>query len=57
MKKLIPSLLLTSALILAAFSLSGCFNASEDESEIPWTRPHSWENTAPGMGGQQGNTF
>ncbi len=46
-------------ILLLAFTLiglSGCFNANEDDSEIPWTRPQSWENTAPGMGGR-GNTF
>lgn len=50
--------ILTLGLILSSLALSGCFNASEDDSEIPWTRPHSWEDNVPGMGGGgRGSTF
>lgn len=55
-KKTVGILFLVTSVALALFSLTGCFNASEDDSEIPWTRPQSWEDTAPGMGGR-GNTF
>ncbi len=55
-KKLLFLLFLTG--ISAGFT--GCFNADVDDSEIPWTRPQSWENNAPGLGsgmGQGGSTF
>lgn len=56
MKNPLRSVFLMLLLALGMFGLSGCFNANEDDSEIPWTRPQSWENNAPGMGGR-GNTF
>jgi len=43
--KLKPFLLL---LILPI--ISGCFYASPDDQELPWSRPADWEGGIPGMG-------
>lgn len=57
-RKRITACILALGLTFSTLLLSGCFNASEDDSEIPWTRPHSWEDNAPGMGGGgRGSTF
>lgn len=44
----------TRLLILAAFAalaLSGCSEPEpRDESNLPWSRPASWEGGMPGMG-------
>lgn len=45
------------ALLLSCLGLAGCFDANVDDSEIPWTRPQTWENNAPGMGSGPGSTF
>ena len=36
---------------LAVLALTGCFNASEDDQSVPWSRPADWERNAPGFGG------
>jgi hypothetical protein len=41
-------------LLLGAFfvlGLTGCGTLNEDENEqqVPWSRPASWEGTVPGM--------
>lgn len=46
--------ILLAFLFLGALLLQGCFTASEDDSSIPWSRPASWENSAPGMPGMGG---
>lgn len=56
MNKKLAKFFLALSLALIAAGFTGCFNANEDDSEIPWTRPQSWENNAPGMGGR-GSTF
>ncbi|MFW5874473.1 MAG: hypothetical protein ACOCVJ_03645 [Verrucomicrobiota bacterium] len=38
-------------LFLGALAASGCFNASEDDQSVPWSRPADWERNAPGFGG------
>lgn len=43
--------LLFLALILCSLFIGGCFNRSDDEQAVPWGRPASWEDSAPGMGG------
>ena len=58
MKSLIKKFLFLALLGSMALGFSGCFNADVDDSEIPWTRPQSWENNAPGLGsGMGGNNF
>ncbi len=37
--------------LLSAGLLSGCATKTEDETTIPWSRPATWEGTAPGFGG------
>lgn len=44
-------LLIILALVLSTLFISGCFNRSDDEQAVPWGRPASWEDNAPGMGG------
>lgn len=39
------------ALLGASQLLTGCFDADEDESQIPWAQPASWEGGMPGMPG------
>ena len=35
-------------LAVTVLLLSGCFNKHPDDSQIPWARPASWENSGPG---------
>jgi hypothetical protein len=42
---------LATFLLFSALALGGCFNAEADDQAVPWGRPASWENSAPGMGG------
>ncbi|MGB0370320.1 MAG: hypothetical protein ACPGN3_03155 [Opitutales bacterium] len=42
-------------LAFAALGLNGCFDASADDSQIPWGRPAEFENRGPGMG--PGSTY
>jgi hypothetical protein len=44
-------LLALLALLSSSMMMQGCFTATEDDSSIPWSRPASWENSAPGMPG------
>lgn len=43
--------LILASLALASSLLSGCFNAEQDETAVPWGRPATWEGGAPNMGG------
>lgn len=43
--------------LLCLLALAGCASQDPDESSIPWSRPHSWENTAPGFGGVGGGGY
>lgn len=46
--KILFALLLLSAVGLA---VSGCTTMAEPEdTAVPWSRPQSWEQKAPGMG-------
>lgn len=51
-KQVISGCLLAATLALFA----GCSAADQDENRIPWSRPASWEGTAPGMGDVPGRT-
>ena len=58
--RILKQLLFLLSVIGLTVLFTGCFNADVDDSEIPWTRPQSWENNAPGLGGgmgQGGSTF
>ena len=46
MKRHIPKLLLLLVLLFE----TGCFNASPDDQELPWSRPADWEGGVPGLG-------
>jgi len=46
------AILLLMSLALAC--LGGCFNRTTDEQAVPWGRPASWEDRAPGFGGGGG---
>lgn len=44
-------------LLLALIGLplfSGCQSVHQEESQIPWSRPASWEGGAPGIIGNPG---
>ncbi|MEM7671702.1 MAG: hypothetical protein AAF212_00030 [Verrucomicrobiota bacterium] len=45
----------SALLALVALGFSGCFDASEDDSQIPWGRPADFESQGPGFG--PGNTY
>lgn len=58
MKAFLKKLFFSLLLLGMAAGFAGCFNADVDDSEIPWSRPQSWENNAPGLGsGMGGNNF
>ncbi len=40
-------------LVIVATMFGGCASNSENDtgSSVPWSRPASWENQLPGMGG------
>ena len=40
-----------SLLSLSLIAVSGCFNASPEDQELPWSRPADWESGVPGLGG------
>ena len=44
-------LLLASILTALCLLLSGCGTANPEDTQIPWSRPAPWENSAPGFGG------
>ena len=37
-------------MLIGLLSLSGCLDKTEDDSQIPWAQPASWEDTPAGMG-------
>lgn len=50
--KPISRILIALALLGAlACSFTGCAPADPDSSELPWSRPHDWEQKVPGMPG------
>ena len=46
---MIKHVVISCLLALNLYLLSGC-SADQEESRIPWSRPATWEGTAPGMG-------
>ena len=49
--KTFKTLLALFLLALVGLALSGCNTMAEPEdTSLPWGRPHSWEQKAPGMG-------
>ncbi|MGF1531395.1 MAG: hypothetical protein ACFCU4_08545 [Puniceicoccaceae bacterium] len=41
-------IILLSAIAIGSI-FGGCATKDEDESTLPWSRPASWEGTAPGF--------
>lgn len=37
-------------LLFGLMMTTGCFDASPDDQEIPWSRPADWEGGVPGIG-------
>ena len=49
--KALKILFALSLLSLTGFAVSGCATMAEPEdTQIPWSRPQSWEKKVPGMG-------
>ncbi|MEO0508753.1 MAG: hypothetical protein AAF065_02700 [Verrucomicrobiota bacterium] len=42
-------LLIVLAICTSTLGLAGCFNATPDDTAVPWSRPADWERGAPGF--------
>lgn len=47
---MIQRIFLILALAFVTLAFSGCFDASVDEQNVPWSRPADWEGGTPGFG-------
>lgn len=55
MRKNLTKIVLIALAALSILGFTGCFDASEDDSLIPWSRPADFENRGPGFG--PGSTY